>query len=350
MIDSMSGKRPPEHQQADPFGERERPTFGRTFDVLGGRFEFHADSQSLLAVVEAAYAGLPPQRCASEPAFQVRLQLTDGAGFGDRAEPPEARMRGGEGMFAAMMDADNFAVVFPEQRRGLVALSPALLHRFPYHARYELLEFAVFTLASRARQLVPLHAGCIDIAGTGVLLVGESGAGKSTLALQCLLQGGRLVTEDAAFVDADQLMAMGVANFLHLREDALPWIVDAAMTMRVRRSPVIRRRSGVEKFELDLRQDAGLIAAGPAILGAIVFISKETAPDSRQALMRVEPDRISARLAASQPYAAHLPGWDAFAERLASLQAFEFKRGLHPRDAAGALRESIGRPSGTTPA
>ncbi len=350
MIDLMSGKHPPEHQQADPFGERERPAFGRTFDILGGRFEFHADSEALLAVVDAAYAGLPPQRRASAPQFQVRLQLTGGAGFGDRAEPPVAQMRGGAGMFAAMMDADNFAVVVPEQRRGLVALSHALLHRFPYHARYELLEFAVFTLASRAQRLVPLHAGCVDIAGTGVLLVGESGAGKSTLALQCLLQGGRLVTEDAAFVDADDLMAMGVANFLHLREDALPWIVDEAMTTRVHQSPVIRRRSGVEKFELDLRQDARLICAEPAPLGAVVFISKEAAPDSRQALMRIEPDRISTRIAASQPYAAHLPDWDAFAKHLAHLQAFELKRGLHPRDAAGALRGSIGTPSGATPA
>ena len=350
MIDLMSGKRLPEHQQTDPFGEHEPPAFSRMFDVLGGRFEFHGDSEALLAVVDAAYAGLPPQRRSSEPPFQVRLQSTDGAGFGDRAEPPEAQMRAGAGMFAAMMDADNFAVVAPEQRRGLVAFSSSLLQRFPYHARYELLEFAVFTLASRAQQLVPLHAGCVDIGGVGVLLVGESGAGKSTLALQCLLQGGHLVTEDAAFVHADDLTVMGVANFLHLREDALPWIGDEAMTTRVRLSPVIRRRSGIEKFELDLRQAAGLISPVPAVLGGVVLISKETAPDSRQALTRVDPERIPARLAASQPYAAHLPSWGPFAERLAHLQAFELKRGLHPRDAAQTLREWIAKPSSARPA
>lgn len=331
----------PEHEQADPFGERERPAFGRTFDVLGARFEFRADSEALLAVVDAAYAGLPPQRRTPELSFQVRLQRTGDAGFGDRAEPPEARMRGGAGLFAAMMDADNFAVVTPGQRSGLVGLSAALLHRFPYHARYELLEFAVFMLASRARQLVPLHAGCVAIGGVGLLLVGESGAGKSTLALQCLLQGGGLVTEDAAFLEADSLTAMGVANFLHLREDALPWIADAAMAARVRRSPVIRRRSGVEKFELDLRHAPALLASEPTAVDAVVFISKEPAPDARQALTRVESHQVAARLAASQPYAAHLPGWSAIAERAATLQAFELKRGLPPRDAAAALRESI---------
>ena len=337
----------PDHQQADPFGERARPAFGRTFDVLGERFEFHADDEALLAVVDAAYAGLPPQRHSPDPSFEVRLQLTGGAGFGDRAEPPEARMRGGVGLFGAMMDADNFALAMPAQRSGLVAVSPALLQRFPYHARYELLEFAVFMLASRARPLVPLHAGCIAIDGAGVLLVGESGAGKSTLALHGLLQGGRLVTEDAAFVDADDLMAMGVPNFLHLREDALPWIADDAMSAWVRRSPVIRRRSGVEKFELDLRQAVDLVATAPAPLRAVVFISKETPTRPHPALTRLEPDRIAARLVASQPYAAHQPGWSAFETRLATLQAFELKRGLHPREAAAALREAIGESSTT---
>ena len=338
------------HQQVDPFGEHVSLAFSRTLDLLGGRFEFQGDSVALLAVLDAAYAGLPPQRRSSEPPFQVRLQLTGDDDFGDRAEPPPAQMRGGAGFFGAMMDAGNFAVVFPEQRRGLVGISPSLLHRFPYHARYELLEFAVFTLASRAQHLVPLHAGCITIGGRGVLLVGESGAGKSTLALQCLLQGSHLVTEDAAFVDPDSLLAMGVANFLHLREDALPWIGDPAMTTRVHQSPVIRRRSGIEKFELDLRQAGVLLAAAPAPLCGVMFISTEAAPDSRKALVRVEPDLVSARLAASQPYAAGLSNWHPFAKRLAHLQAFELRRGLHPRDAADALRKLIEKPSSTSPA
>lgn len=339
-----------EHQQVDPFGEHAAPAFRRTVDVLGGRFEFQADSESLLTILDAAYAGLPSQGRSSEPPFQVRLQLTGGDDVGDRAEPPATQMRGGAGFFGAMMDADNFAVVVPEQRRGLVAISSPLLHRFAYHARYELLEFAVFMLASRARQLVPLHAGCVTIGGRGVLLVGESGAGKSTLALQCLLQGGHLVTEDAAFVEPDTLLATGVANFLHLREDAMAWIGDEAMTTRVRQSPTIRRRSGIEKFELDLRQAGVPLAAAPAPLAGMVFISREAAADPRQALARVEPDVVPARLAASQPYAAGFSNWHPFAKRLAHLQAFELRRGLHPRDAADALRGLIEQPSSTSPA
>ena len=346
IIDTMSRKHPIEHQQSDPFGEHERTAFSRTVHVLGGRFEFQGNCRELLDLVDAAYAGLPQQLLSPDaPPFQIRLQLTGDEGIGDRSDPPDARMHGGAGFFGAMMDADNFAIVFPEQRRGLVALSSGLLRRFPYHARYELLEFAVFTLASRAQQLVPLHAGCVAIGGSGALLVGETGAGKSTLALQCMLQGCDFVTEDAAFVDASSLRVVGVANFLHLRADALPWIGDEAVAARVRQSPVIRRRSGVEKFELDLRRSGGVLASAPLVLGSMVFISKEAAAPSNQALTRIDPTQMAARLAASQPYAAHLPSWDLFAKRLAHLEGYELKRGLHPRDAAGALRELIGKAS-----
>jgi len=349
MIETMTRKTPPEHQQVDPFGEHVPCAFNRTVDVLGGRFEFQGNSLALLPLVDAAYAGLPPQRLAPDaPPFQIRLQLTGGDGFGERADPPEAQMHGGAGFLGAMMDADNFSIVFPEQRRGLVAISPALLSRFPYHARYELMEFAVFTLASRAQQLVPLHAGCVAIGGAGALLVGESGAGKSTLALQCMLQGCDFVTEDAAFVDPASLRVLGVANFLHLREDSLPWIGDAAMTTRVQQSPVIRRRSGVEKFELDLRQAGGVLASAPLALGSVVFISKEAPAESQQALTRLDPAQVAARLAASQPYAAQLSSWGPFAKHLAHLEAFELRRGLDPHAAAGALRESIGKASPTS--
>ena len=96
--------------------------------------------------------------------------------------------------------------------------------RFPYHTRYELIEFAVFTLASRVQGLVPLHGACVGRAGSGVLLLGPSGAGKSTVTLQCLIEGLGFLAEDSVFVVPDTLLATGVSNFLHVRADSLRWI------------------------------------------------------------------------------------------------------------------------------
>ncbi len=96
--------------------------------------------------------------------------------------------------------------------------------RFPYHIRYELIEFAVFTLAARVQRLVSLHAACVGTGGKGVLLMGPSGAGKSTVALQCLLNGFDFLSEDSVFVAPRSMKATGIANFLHTRADSLRWL------------------------------------------------------------------------------------------------------------------------------
>ena len=93
-----------------------------------------------------------------------------------------------------------------------MVVTPRML-RFPYHTRYELIEFAVFTLAARVQRLVALHGACVGRAGRGVLLLGPSGAGKSTVTLQCLIEGLGILSEDSVFVTPDTLLATGVSNF-----------------------------------------------------------------------------------------------------------------------------------------
>lgn len=54
-----------------------------------------------------------------------------------------------------------------------------------------------------------LHAGCVAIAGRGLLILGESGGGKSDLALRLIDRGARLVSDDYTEITADhgQLVA-----------------------------------------------------------------------------------------------------------------------------------------------
>jgi hypothetical protein len=320
--------------------------------LLGGRFEFRSASNELLDLVDAAYAGLPRHRLAETlPRLRLDLRLTDSASEDRRAhsEPPQVSTQGGAGLFCGMVDAASWAVVCPATGSGLVAISRGQL-RFPYHARYELLEFAVFTLASRAQGLAPLHAGCVGRDGRGVLLVGDRGAGKSTLALHCMLEGLDLLAEDAVFAAPDTLLATGAANFLHLRDDALRWIDDESLAAAVLSSPTIRRRSGVVKREVDVRRAPFRLARTSLQIAAVVFLAeqrgatrtKNTAPVQRPIGRR----ELLERLAASQPYAAQLPSWHAFAAQIARVPAFELERGSHPRAAAAAVRDLLG---GATP-
>jgi hypothetical protein len=309
--------------------------------LLGGRFQFESDSRQLLQLVTDTYAGLPRQRLSPDAApFRVMLRLTSREPPHSSREPPSITTLAGPGtMLCAIMDAANFTILSPSERTALIVLARDRLSH-PYQVRYELLEFAVFTLASRAQGLVPLHAACVGRAGRGLLLMGSSGAGKSTVALHCLLQGLEFLAEDAVFVRPAQLMATGVANFIHVRPDSLALLDDAALRARIRKSPVIRRRSGVQKFEVDLRQLGHRLAAAPLGIEAIVFLSARQA--GRYAtLLPLRQRELIARLSAAQPYAAQLPNWRAFRQHLAGIQGFELRRGRHPAESAVALRHIL---------
>jgi hypothetical protein len=211
----------------------------------------------------------------------------------------------------------------------------------PYHLRYELIEFAVFTLATRGLGLVPLHGACVGRQGRGILLLGASGAGKSTLALHSLLQGMDFLAEDAVFVQSENMLAAGVANFLHVQANALRFVEDDAIRRWISEAPVIRRRSGVEKFEADLRQGHGRLAADPLELVGTVFVSAQPADDPDVLLSPIHQDEIAVRLRADQAYAAGQPGWHRFEQQMMQLGVHQLRRGGHPRDAVAALRRLL---------
>jgi hypothetical protein len=323
---------------ADPFCERSnRPSSVRK-QILGGRFRFESTSRALLDLVEAAYAGLPQHQLpTTAPEFCVELRLLPRQARPGTAEPPPVRMQSGAGLLCGVMDESNYAILAPAQQRALVVASDDMLG-WPYHVRYELIEFAVFILATRVLGLVPLHGACVGLQGRGILLLGDSGSGKSTLALHSLLQGLDLLAEDAVFVQPECLLATGVANYLHVHAAALGFL-DEGTRRWISQSPTIRRRSGVEKFEADARRGHGRLAPTPLELIGTVFVSNQSADDPRVLLERVPRHEISARLSANQPYAAGQPGWQLFEQRLMPLEVHQLRRGRHPKDSVDALRQ-----------
>jgi hypothetical protein len=331
---------------ADPFRERSLATGRRRLSLLGARFEFESGDPELLRLVDHAYLGLPSHRARSAGApLRVQLRLRDratsylGRGARTREPPPLSTLSGPAGLLCGVMDQSNFVLLSPRERAALVSVSRDLLSQ-RYHARYELLEFAVFTLAARALGLVPLHAACVGRAGRGVLLIGDSGAGKSTLSLHCALQGTDFLAEDAVFVDPRTLRASGISNFVHVRYDSLPLIEDAAVAARIARSPVIHRRSGAAKYEVDLRQLGSRLARAPLRITGVVFLSKRRA-GAGATLTPISSRRMLTQLAAAQPYASGLPEWPAFRRQLAGVKGYELQRGRHPSESAVALRHLL---------
>jgi len=320
----------------DPFGEHEPPTYAESLGLLGGRFEFQTDSARLLRLVHQAYARLPSHAFGrAAPRCRVRLALTPPP-QARAGEPPPVRPLAGGGVLAGALDGASFVAVSAAQRAALVVLSRDLL-RYAYHARYELLEFAVYVLAARVQGLIPLHAACVGHAGRGVLVVGPSGAGKSTLVLHALLAGLDFLAEDSVLVQPQGLLATGVPSFLHLRPDSLRFLEREERAAVRRGSSVIRRRSGASKLEIDLRRLPYRLAPAPQQLVAVVYLSAQKT--GAEMLLTPLPRSLALRrIAATQRYAARQPAWSVFCRQLARLPAYELRRAGHPREGVEALR------------
>jgi hypothetical protein len=307
--------------------------------LLGGHFHFESANAELLRLVHWAFGDLPEHKLSGRsPHLNVRLVLNEAAAPTRRRKgPPELTLMGGAGFLGAVAGSSSFVALSPDQGGALVAVSREML-KYPYHARYELIEFAVFTLAARAQQLIPLHAACVSLNDRGVLLMGESGAGKSTLSLHCLLRQLDFVSEDAVFVTAKGLLATGVANFLHVCPDTLRWL-PRPEAGRVRAAPTIQRRSGVRKLEVDLRRGDYRLAARPPHLSAAVFLSPRAGGTTL--LRPLSGADVRTRLLAAQPYAAAQPHWKQFAANMRELRGYELRRGRHPQEGAERLHELL---------
>lgn len=306
--------------------------------LLGARFEFQSASRRLLNLVNWAFADLPAHRFAgSVPRIRIRLGLSHSesvAGGRQSGDPPGMRLHSGAGLLGAVCGPSSYVALSPGELSGLVVVAPEMLTR-AYHVRYELIEFATFTLVARALGLTPLHAACVGRRGRGLLLLGDSGAGKSTLTLHCLLNDFEFIAEDSVFVQPHALLATGAANFLHLRADSLRFLPARERSI-VQKSPVIRRRSGVEKFEVDVRHMHSRAAPRPLRLAGVVFATGRSS-DSGPQLRRLGNTQARRRLMATQPYGAGQPGWADFSRSVAHVPMYELSRGEHPAQAVALL-------------
>jgi hypothetical protein len=324
---------------ADPFGET-HAIARRKLHLLGGRFMFESANPELLRLVDVAYADLPRHRLSARtPSLRVGLVLRPSPRGHRRAEPPPLQMLSAAGLAGGATPSSSFVVVSPRAGTAIVSVPGSML-RFPYHTRYELIEFAVFTLAARSQGLVSLHAACVGRAGRGLLLMGQTGSGKSTLTLQCMLHGFEILSEDSVFVAPGKMLATGVPNFLHVQAESLRWLRGTQDAAVIRASPVIRRRSGTAKFEVDLRRTRYRLAHAPLRIAAVVFLSPQQA-GRRPLLEPLSKSELLRRMAIHQAYAANQPGWERFSRRASQLPAYELRRGQHPLEAVEPLRSLL---------
>jgi hypothetical protein len=308
---------------ADPFLQRIAMPHTSVLNVLGLPIKFESNACWLLELAQEAFAGLPavdPSSQASDVSASVRMIANDDLpSHAFDAPPPPLTYGDNHACMLALSRADA-SIVNLSAGCALITVSPALA-RFPYHVRYELIEFAAYRLAAHLLGAIGMHAACVARGDASLMLLGESGAGKSTLVLALMQQGWELIAEDGLFVLPHIPCALrGAPNFIHLTDDAQHVVNMANVT-----GNLIQRRSGRTKLEIDART----LRTAPRVeapLGSLIFIEADGADETP---LLAPMDRVCAQqmLNTLQPFAARHARWPAVLETLLAQPAYRLRRG-----------------------
>ncbi len=323
---------------ADPFQEQS-PRLSRVLPVMGCRVRFESNSHELLKAAGLAFAGLKGPRTTASNTLRVALVLEEATGSRKPRRPPRMTLTSGAGLLTGVMRGFASVTVDVAGRRAMAVITRDLL-AFPYHLQYEVIELVTLTLAARVQRLVPLHAACVARGDRAVLLLGDSGAGKSTLSLLAMAAGLQVVAEDSAFITTS-LRVHGASSRLHVHASSIRLLSDAALRRRVRRAPVIERRSGARKHAMDLRAEPRALAKrAPRLIAVLVLSSRRVRKVPRLKTLPVASLRRILRR--TQPYAVQRDSWREFERQLAKLPAHSSPRGPEPGQSVSALMRLLG--------
>jgi hypothetical protein len=112
--------------------------------------------------------------------------------------PPAVFPTGYANLISIVHAADNFAVIDLFRGSSFSWLTPAVVTDRGYFL-YHFLEPVVYLLLG-ALHLAPIHAACVALDQSGVLILGDSGAGKTSLAYACARRGWTYVGDDGIFL------------------------------------------------------------------------------------------------------------------------------------------------------
>ena len=137
----------------------------------------------------------------------------------------------------AIADSDHYCVVDMQRGRSFTLITEASLSHQLY-IEYFFLMMPMTALPARG-----VHAGCVALEGSGVLLCGDSGAGKSTLSYACARAGWEYITDDGSFLyDPEHRYVVGICHQVRFRPSAaelFPEIRGLDLTPRAAGKPSI---------------------------------------------------------------------------------------------------------------
>jgi hypothetical protein len=239
----------------------------RTFYPLGFPAELRTNSAEMLAEAEEKW-GIFEKRFDTET-IQVDIHVVE---TGSTECPPAPWCRIMQPLVVMVSDSDNYSISDISRNRTQMTLSTAGLRNKPYLRCFFMDSIVGCHLATR--HATPVHAACVALDGSGVLLCGDSGAGKSTLSYACARAGWTYVTDDASFLlnSGTKRLVTGNCHQVRFRPSAAEFFPE------VRGLEITPRAVGKPSIELPTAPMKHMTLAQSAKVDFIVFLNRRTGP------------------------------------------------------------------------
>jgi hypothetical protein len=251
----------------DPTMAHANMPFRETYFPLGFPLTVSANSIEVLDAAAESW-GMFAKLFDTEPLqINVSVSSTD-----SQACPPTPTCRVFGHLSINIADAENFSVNDHSRGYSLIWVTTAALQRRDYF-RYLFLESsALGGIASLFT--TGIHAACVSLGETGILLCGDSGTGKTTLSYACARAGWTYITDDGSFLvhGRDDRLVVGNCAQVRFRPTA------EALFPELRGRGVMERAGvGKPSMEMATEENAGISTSGSAPVRHIVFLKRDVA-------------------------------------------------------------------------
>ena len=254
----------------DPVLARASMPLRDTFYPLGFPLEIETNSEKVLAAAAVSWHGF--DKLFDVVPLRLRVGVREGREKrGSRECPPEPACRVQQHLFSNIADTENFALCDLTQGFGSIWLTDAAVEHKNY-MRYFFLESAAMSLLATSHA-TPVHAACVELAGSGILLCGDSGAGKTSLSYACARAGWTYITDDASFLvnHRDDRLVVGNCNQARFRPSA------AELFAEIKGREITQRATaGKPSIELKTTALRSITTSSTSHVNHVVFLNRRS--------------------------------------------------------------------------
>jgi hypothetical protein len=231
---------------------------------LGFPLEIATNSAEVLKAADESWGAFKQQY--EMPPLQFRFGVLES----ESTECPAAStFRAQRNLIVNIADNENFCINDIVQGFSFAWFTTATVSRRNYF-RYHFLDGAVLCHIAN-RYSVPIHAACVALEDSGVLLCGDSGAGKSSLSFACARAGWTYVTDDASYLinGRTDRQVVGNCHLVRFRPSAaelFPEVAGRELTPRAAAKPSI---------EVSTASIPGIHRAAAAHINHVVFLNRQ---------------------------------------------------------------------------